>query len=161
MSAVRVVTSPVGLLRIEAEAAAVRRVTFLDDDRAADAVADLAPPDGHEGAVLDEAQRQLEEYFAGDREEFALPLAPRGTAFQRSVWRALAEVPYGTTVSYGELAARVGSPARAVGTALGANPIVIVLPCHRVIGADGGLTGFGGGVARKERLLALEGSALL
>ena len=111
--------------------------------------------------MLDEAARQLEEYFAGGREQFALPLAPRGTDFQRSVWRALAEVPYGTTVSYGELATRVGAPARAVGVGLGANPIVIVLPCHRVIGADGGLTGFGGGVARKERLLALEGSALL
>jgi methylated-DNA-[protein]-cysteine S-methyltransferase len=106
------------------------------------------------------AQRQLDEYFAGKRERFELALAPEGTEFQRAVWRALARIPYGLTCSYGELAARIGRPraVRAVGLANGANPLPIVVPCHRVIGADGSLTGFGGGLAAKRALLALEGA---
>ncbi len=101
---------------------------------------------------------QLGEYFAGRRREFDLALAPRGTAFQRSVWQALTRIPYGETVSYGELARRIGSPqaSRAVGLANGANPLPIIVPCHRVIGADGSLTGFGGGLEIKRKLLALE-----
>ena len=105
-----------------------------------------------------EAVRQLREYFAGRRQEFDLPLATEGTAFQRSVWRKLQEIPYGETISYGELAKRVGNPkaSRAVGSANGKNPIPIVIPCHRVIAGDGGLGGFGGGLTVKEKLLALE-----
>jgi methylated-DNA-[protein]-cysteine S-methyltransferase len=101
---------------------------------------------------------QLEEYFAGERQEFELDLAPSGTPFQLSVWRALRAIPYGETASYGEIAAAVGQPgaARAVGGANNRNPIAIVVPCHRVIGASGSLTGYGGGLPRKERLLALE-----
>jgi len=101
---------------------------------------------------------QLEEYFAGRRRTFAVPLAPEGTPFQLTVWRALTAIPYGETVSYGELARRIGKPdaPRAVGLANGANPLPILVPCHRVIGADGSLTGFGGGLAIKSRLLTLE-----
>ncbi|NLW96616.1 MAG: methylated-DNA--[protein]-cysteine S-methyltransferase [Xanthomonadaceae bacterium] len=110
--------------------------------------------------LLRRARQQLEEYFAGRRRVFDLPLAPRGTAFQREVWHALALIPYGATISYAELAARVGRPTavRAVGAANGRNPLPIVLPCHRVIGADGSLTGFGGGLPAKQYLLKLEGA---
>lgn len=107
---------------------------------------------------------QLEEYFAGDRTRFEIPLALSGTEFQRRVWTALQDVPYGQTVSYGELARRVGSPAavRAVGLANGRNPVAIIVPCHRVIGGYGSLTGYGGGLERKAWLLAHEaGNALL
>jgi methylated-DNA-[protein]-cysteine S-methyltransferase len=104
------------------------------------------------------AADQLRAYFAGELREFDLPLAPPGTPFQREVWDALRTVPYGRTVSYSELAAAVGRPgaARAVGAANGRNPIAIVIPCHRVIGAAGALTGYGGGIERKRRLLDLE-----
>jgi methylated-DNA-[protein]-cysteine S-methyltransferase len=104
------------------------------------------------------ARDQLGEYFAGERNEFDLPAAVSGTPFQRRVWAALREIPYGETITYGELARRIGRPAasRAVGMANGRNPISIVVPCHRVIGADGGLTGYGGGVERKRFLLELE-----
>jgi methylated-DNA-[protein]-cysteine S-methyltransferase len=119
-----------------------------------------------EGWVADAAPfaaaiAQLEEYFAGRRRRFDLPLAPRGTEFQRRVWRALTEIPYGQTLSYGELARRIGKPSasRAVGLANGANPLPIIVPCHRVIGSDGTLTGFGGGLPIKRKLLALEGPA--
>lgn len=113
-----------------------------------------------EHPLLREARRQLEEYFDGERQTFDLPLAPRGTPFQREVWLALAGIPYGATISYAQLATRVGRPAamRAVGAANGRNPLPIVLPCHRVIGADGSLTGFGGGLPTKQFLLQLEGA---
>lgn len=103
---------------------------------------------------------QLDDYFAGQRTEFSLPLNPAGTAFQREVWNALRAIPYGTTASYGELATLIGRPQarRAVGLANGRNPIAIVVPCHRVIGADGSLTGYGGGLANKRLLLELEGA---
>ena len=109
-----------------------------------------------------EVRRQLAEYFAGDRREFDLELAPEGTPFERSVWEALRAIPFGETRSYSEIAAAIGHPgaARAVGRANGANPIPIVVPCHRVIGANGSLTGFGGGMENKSRLLELEGGAL-
>ena len=105
-----------------------------------------------------ELREQLSEYFDGHRQTFDLALETAGSPFQRRVWRALQEIPYGETVSYAELAARVGRPAafRAVGAANGRNPIAIVIPCHRVIGANGSLTGFGGGLPIKGRLLALE-----
>jgi methylated-DNA-[protein]-cysteine S-methyltransferase len=103
-------------------------------------------------------KEQLAAYFRGDLQAFDLPLAPAGTPFQRRVWQELARIPYGETISYGELARRVGNPkaARAVGLANGQNPLPIIVPCHRVIGSDGRLTGYGGGLPRKEALLALE-----
>jgi methylated-DNA-[protein]-cysteine S-methyltransferase len=110
------------------------------------------------GGVLARAAAQLAEYFAGERRDFDLPLAPSGTEFQRTVWLALAEIPFGATCSYGELARAVGRPSasRAVGAANGKNPIAIILPCHRVIGASGELTGYGGGLPMKRWLLDLE-----
>ena len=113
-------------------------------------------------AVLHAAADQLRAYFAGELREFDLPLAAVGTPFQQVVWSALREIPYGGTSTYGQIAARIGQPtaSRAVGTANGRNPIAIVVPCHRVIGADGTLTGYAGGLAAKQRLLALEAGAL-
>ncbi len=107
-------------------------------------------------------RRQLEEFFDGRRQTFDLELALSGSPFDVTVWRALQEIPYGETISYGELARRIGRPdaVRAVGTANGRNPIAVIVPCHRVIGADGSLTGFGGGLARKRRLLELEAGVL-
>jgi len=107
------------------------------------------------------AADQLGAYFAGQLTDFTLPLAPAGTPFQRRVWAALRDIPYGETRSYGQLAGEIGNPAavRAVGLANGRNPIAIVIPCHRVIGADGSLTGYGGGLDRKRYLLALEDSS--
>lgn len=103
-------------------------------------------------------REQLDAYFAGDLREFTVSLAPDGTAFQSEVWRALRDIPYGETTSYGELATRIGNPkaSRAVGAANGKNPIPIIVPCHRVIGSTGSMTGFGGGIPIKEKLLALE-----
>jgi methylated-DNA-[protein]-cysteine S-methyltransferase len=108
--------------------------------------------------VLRAARAQLEDYFAGRRTRFELPLAPLGTAFQRAVWAAIGAVPFGATIAYRELAARVGRPGsvRAAGAATGRNPWAIVVPCHRIVGADGALTGYAGGVERKRALLALE-----
>src|SRR5690606_2589885 len=108
--------------------------------------------------VRRETARQLGEYFAGERTDFDLPLRPQGTPFQQAVWQALRSIGYGETISYAELARRVGSPSasRAVGLANGRNPISVVVPCHRVIGANGSLTGYGGGLERKRRLLELE-----
>jgi methylated-DNA-[protein]-cysteine S-methyltransferase len=107
---------------------------------------------------LPAAVRQLNEYFAGTRREFDLPLRLEGTPFQQRVWQSLTEIPYGETWSYGELAKRIGNPnaSRAVGLANGSNPIAILVPCHRVIGADGSLTGYGGGLDRKRWLLSHE-----
>ena len=111
--------------------------------------------------VFEDVVAQLNEYFAGTRRQFDLPLAPAGTPFQQRVWAALLDIPYGHTISYGELASRIGqkSASRAVGLANGSNPLPIVIPCHRVIGANGKLTGYGGGLPIKERLLALERGA--
>lgn len=107
-------------------------------------------------------KNQLRAYFAGDLTEFDLPLAPQGTDFQLQVWEALKTIPYGETRSYGDIAAQIGRPdaSRAVGAANGQNPIPIVIPCHRVIGRDGSLTGFGGGLVCKQHLLALEQQSL-
>jgi methylated-DNA-[protein]-cysteine S-methyltransferase len=112
--------------------------------------------------AFDDVVLQLEEYFAGFRRQFTLRLAPEGTPFQQQVWKALLDIPYGETISYGELAARIGqrSASRAVGLANGSNPLPIVVPCHRVIGSNGKLTGYGGGLAIKQQLLALERGAL-
>lgn len=115
-----------------------------------------------DSGALDPVRRQLDEYFAGRRTAFEVDVAFAGTPFQAKVWRALTEIPYGETISYGELARRIGQPTavRAVGLANGRNPVSVVVPCHRVIGADGSLTGFGGGVERKLTLLELEGAAI-
>jgi methylated-DNA-[protein]-cysteine S-methyltransferase len=112
--------------------------------------------------VLELAAGQLGEYFAGKREAFELPLEPQGTEFQRAVWAALSTIPFGVTWSYAQLAKRIGKPnaVRAVGTANGSNPISIIIPCHRVIGSDGSLTGYGGGLPRKRWLLAHEKTEL-
>jgi methylated-DNA-[protein]-cysteine S-methyltransferase len=113
--------------------------------------------------VLRQAKRELREYFAGRRRSFSVPLDPAGTAFQRSVWRAMAKVGYGRTVSYGQLAGRSGhrGSARATGAAVGRNPVSIILPCHRIVGANGALTGYAGGLSRKRKLLELEGAGRL
>ena len=112
-----------------------------------------------ENAHLKDAKRQLAEYFAGERREFDLELDPAGSGFQKRVWKAISAVPYGRTITYGELARRAGFPegARAAGAATGRNPIGIVVPCHRIVGADGSLTGYAGGLEKKRALLALEG----
>lgn len=153
-----VIESPIGPLTVAADEAGLRRVFF--PSRAGRA---HAPAAGwlRDSAPLREVARQLGEYFSGIRRAFSLRLAPEGTEFQLATWRALSEIPYGTTISYAELARRVGRPAasRAVGAANGANPLPIVVPCHRVIGADGSLTGFGGGLPIKHALLELEGAA--
>lgn len=108
--------------------------------------------------TLAEAARQLDEYFAGERRSFDLPLVPKGTEFQKKVWNALREIPYGDTCTYGEIAAKIGNPkaSRAVGMANNRNPLAIIVPCHRVIGANGSLTGYAGGLDMKKSLLDLE-----
>ena len=112
-------------------------------------------------AIIAKARKQLDAYFAGKLRGFDLPLAPQGTDFQQRVWKALLKIPYGATRSYGQQALAIGSPkaVRAVGLANGRNPIAIIIPCHRVIGANGSLTGYGGGMARKQLLLDLEQGA--
>ena len=148
-----VVDSPIGPLGLVASDTGLQAVMF--DGR-------RVRPDGS-SRVLDDAVRQLAAYFAGDLIRFELPLELHGTEFNRRCWLALATIPYGQTVSYGEQARRLGlgsDAARAVGSANGRNPLPIVLPCHRVIGADGSLTGFGGGLDTKRFLLEHEGALL-
>lgn len=123
-----------------------------------------ALPSSPEAAVLLEAARQLDAYFARQLTQFKLPLQPAGTPFQQSIWKALLDIPYGTTLSYRQLAANAGytvKHSRATGTAVGRNPLAVILPCHRVLGHDGGLHGYSGGLDRKQLLLQLEGSLLL
>ncbi|MBZ5605345.1 MAG: methylated-DNA--[protein]-cysteine S-methyltransferase [Acidobacteriia bacterium] len=150
--------TPIGTLLIAGDDA-IHAIYFPKNGKAVKPEADWT--ESSRGAV-GVAIKQLKEYFSGKRAEFELPLAPEGTAFQRSVWGQLCEIPYGQTISYGELAKRVGNPkaSRAVGAANGQNPIPIVIPCHRVIGSNGKLTGFGGGLPTKEKLLALESRQL-
>ena len=153
----RFIDSPVGPLLLAASDAHMHAIEFRDAWHPIKRGADWREGDN---AVLRETERQLGDYFAGERRTFDLPLAPAGTTFQRETWAALAEIPYGDTWSYRDLAQRIGKPAavRAVGAANGRNPLPIVLPCHRVIGADGSLTGFGGGLPTKAFLLRLEGA---
>lgn len=148
------VDSPIGALLVAGDATALRLISFPSGDRAKEPQADWE----HDPEAFREVARQLDDYFAGTRTTFELPLAPEGTAFQKAVWRALLDIPYGETTSYGALAARIGRPqaSRAVGAANGANPLPVVVPCHRVIGADRSLTGFGGGLDTKRYLLAHE-----
>lgn len=152
----RRIDSPIGPLMLAADDIGLRHIEFRDNSHPADR------RDWHGGSndILQATEAQLGEYFAGQRRAFDLPLAPQGTPFQLQVWDELARIPFGATISYAQLAQRIGNPAgtRAVGAANGRNPLPIVLPCHRVIGADGAMTGFGGGVPTKEFLLRLEGA---
>ena len=157
MIAWRHIDSPVGPLLLAASDAGLHVIEFQHPRHPIPAGADWQQGDH---AVLRDTERQLGEYFDGARRAFELPLAPRGTDFQRMVWQELGRIPFGRTISYATLATRVGKPTatRAVGAANGRNPLPIVLPCHRVIGADGALTGFGGGLPTKQFLLQLEGA---
>ncbi len=150
------IDSPVGRLLLGGDGERLTRIHFQDGP------CPLRPAAHWQAAVrpFAAAIEQLAQYFAGQRRRFDLPLAPTGTEFQLRVWQALCAIPYGATLSYGELARRIGNPraSRAVGLANGANPLPVVVPCHRVIGANGALTGFGGGVPIKRALLALEGA---
>jgi methylated-DNA-[protein]-cysteine S-methyltransferase len=172
----RVVHSPIGPLTLTAENDALVEIDFATS--AGTAEGKVGSPEGSASAtgeddagprpvsatdrVLDEAARQLDGYFAGERRRFDLPLDPHGTAFQTDVWEALRKIPYGETRSYADIARRIGRPTavRAVGRANGQNPLAIVVPCHRVIGADGSLTGYSGGVDKKRTLLELESRVL-
>lgn len=149
-------STPIGPITVIADGDEIVAVYMETHAHAPDPAAYGVHMDGD--PLLGEAARQLTEYFAGDRTQFELPLRPHGTDFQQRVWRALSDIPFGTTWSYRQLADYVGSPtaSRAVGLANGRNPISIVIPCHRVIGADGSMTGYGGGIERKRWLLAHE-----
>jgi methylated-DNA-[protein]-cysteine S-methyltransferase len=148
--------SPVGKLKLVASPKALVAVLWEQErpNRVKLGTMSLDP----QHPILIEAERQISQYFAGERIQFDLPLEPRGTEFQKKVWRALREIPFGTTKSYEDLAKAISSPqaSRAVGAANGKNPLSIVVPCHRVVGADGALTGFAAGLKTKATLLALE-----
>lgn len=158
MTAYATFDSPVGPLVVTSDGDAVTGLSLPENGTAAPTAPDWVRDESL--PVLQAAAAQLAEYFAGSRKEFSLPLAPKGTDFQRRAWEQLQRIPYGATISYGEQARRLGNPSamRAVGQANGRNPIAIIIPCHRVIGANGTLTGFGGGLCMKETLLRLEGS---
>ena len=147
--------SPVGLLTISGNEKGLHSVSF---DPTSPVIDPAARTDEPGRPTLDEAVRQLRAYFQKKLTQFDLPLNPEGTAFQMEVWRELQNIPYGSVISYGELAKLIGKPkaSRAVGAANGANPIPIIIPCHRVIGSNGRMTGYGGGVRIKEALLELE-----
>ena len=154
-----IIDTPLGLLRVAGTAQGLTEVGFAEGGQ-------LPGPERHgqgDSELLGEARQQLREYFAGQRRHFTLPLAPGGTPFQRRVWQELQKIPWGTTASYREIAQRIGQPTavRAVGAANGRNPVAIVIPCHRVIGSDGSLTGYAGGIATKRRLLQHEGALLM
>jgi methylated-DNA-[protein]-cysteine S-methyltransferase len=152
--------TPLGPMVAVAEGASLVAIDFADAKYAP--AIDAAWTEDPAWPPLRECSAQLGEYFAGERGRFDLPLAPRGTPFQRRVWQEIAKVPYGATIRYSELARRAGRPgsARAAGAATGRNPLALVVPCHRIVAADGALTGYAGGLARKARLLELEGAAV-
>ncbi len=154
MAVYTTIESPVGELLLVGDERALRGL-YMQKGRTR---ATVRPEWTRADAPFRAVREQLDEYFAGTRTSFELPLELEGTSFQRLVWRALQEIPYGETTSYGELARRIGRPSasRAVGAANGSNPISVVVPCHRVIGSDGTLTGYGGGIERKRYLLELE-----
>jgi methylated-DNA-[protein]-cysteine S-methyltransferase len=151
--------SPIGRVLVAASDAGITRMEIAPGQGAAK-TSERSVGNKQARAHVARAIRQLKEYFTGKRREFDLPLDLRGTALQQRVWQSLLEIPYGKTMTYGELARRVGTPraARAAGAACGANPVWLVVPCHRVIGSDGGLHGYGGGLWRKEFLLKHEGA---
>ena len=153
-----VLDTPFGPLLLAGTAQGLTIVGFTEGERPLR----QEPERQEDSGLLAEATRQLQEYFDGRRRRFTLPVAPAGTPFQQRVWQELQEIPWGTTTTYGEVARRIGQPTavRAVGSANGRNPVAIVIPCHRVIGSDGSLTGYAGGIATKRRLLQLEGALL-
>jgi methylated-DNA-[protein]-cysteine S-methyltransferase len=155
-----IVQSPIGRLLLLGDGRALTGLWMIDGDRHSAKVEEAAQV--HRPEFFRDARAQLEAYFDGDLKEFSLPLAPAGSPFQLAVWTELTKIPYGTTTSYGAIALALGKSlvaSRAVGLANGSNPISVIVPCHRVIGADGSLTGYGGGLERKELLLQLEGTA--
>ncbi len=157
------IPSPVGELLLTATDEGLTRVWFEENRHGGPRSAEWQRADEVGGAaerILRDAREQLDAYFAGERKSFDLPLAAAGTPFQERVWKTLRSIPFGHTTSYGEIATRMGEPkaVRAVGAANGRNPISIIVPCHRVIGANGDLTGFGGGIERKRWLLEHEGA---
>lgn len=152
MTYVSYLESPVGFIRILSNGKAIKEIKFMDSDGPED-------PDAH----TESARTQLREYFDGNRSSFQLELEPEGTEFEQSVWEKLLNIPSGKTVTYGDIAKQIGDSkaAQAVGRANGKNPIAIVIPCHRVIGSDNKLTGYAGGLERKEWLLKHEGALLI
>jgi methylated-DNA-[protein]-cysteine S-methyltransferase len=148
--------SPIGALTVSVNNGFIKAVTFTSEKRPANPPADN--PTKADSAICEEAIRQLDEYFTGKRKAFDLPLAPDGTEFQKKVWQALLAIPYGETRSYRDIAEAIDCPkgCRAVGMANNRNPICIIIPCHRVIGADGSMVGYGSGIERKVFLLNLE-----
>jgi methylated-DNA-[protein]-cysteine S-methyltransferase len=152
----KVIDSPVGQLKLVASERGLAAILWENDNPRRVPLGDVVESDSD--PVLMETERQLLEYFSGLRREFALPLDFRGTAFQKRVWSALLTIPYGETRSYAQIAEQIGAPAavRAVGAANGRNPLSIIAPCHRVVGSNGKLTGFAGGLEAKARLLSLE-----
>ena len=152
--------TPIGTLILAADVEGLRHIEFPSNRHPVSRESWVPGAEGAAADILAITTQQLREYFDGARRDFELPLMPRGTDFQIKVWHALATIPFGATWSYGALARVIGKPdaMRAVGSANGRNPLPIVLPCHRVIGADGSLTGFGGGLPIKEALLRLEGA---
>jgi methylated-DNA-[protein]-cysteine S-methyltransferase len=157
----RIVDSPIGRLLLLGDGHALTGLWMIDADR--HTARGTVGQDGLTPSpeAFGEVAAQLEAYFAGDLKEFTVPLAPSGSPFQLAVWAELTKIPYGSTVSYGDIARALGKrlvASRAVGLANGANPISVIVPCHRVIGSDGSLTGYGGGLERKELLLRLEGA---
>jgi methylated-DNA-[protein]-cysteine S-methyltransferase len=146
--------SPIGSLLLAADSTGLREITFPKNSIPAPAQSGWT----EDSSAFSDIIRQLRAYFAGELEIFNLLLSPQGTPFQQRVWKELCHIPYGETISYGQLATRIGNPnaSRAVGLANGSNPIPIIIPCHRVIGSNGKLTGYGGGLPIKEKLLALE-----
>ena len=153
------ISSPVGKLRLVATDKALVQLLFWSETSHAKLNGtNISPTLIQSHPVLNQAEKQLKEYFLGKRKKFDLELATEGTDFQKKVWSALQRIPYGKTKSYGDIARTIGQPkaSRAVGGANNKNPIAIIVPCHRVIGANGDLTGFGGGLSVKEKLLALE-----
>ncbi|HWE34396.1 MAG TPA: methylated-DNA--[protein]-cysteine S-methyltransferase [Solirubrobacteraceae bacterium] len=150
--------SPIGELLLVGNGVALTRLHM----RGGRTLGSIDPAWRRDDASFGDAPAQLDEYFAGERREFSVPLAPAGGAFERRVWDELLAIPYGSTASYGAIATRVSAPgaARAVGLANGRNPIAVIVPCHRVIGADGSLTGYGGGLERKRLLLDLEAGVI-
>lgn len=146
-----VISSPFGNIRLESREGCLSQVLFTEEQT--------------DGEIFDQvllsAKEQLEEYFAGKRKNFDMPIGLGGTDFQRKVWMEVAKIPFGQTTTYMKLSQKLGNPAaiRAVGAAIGANPILVILPCHRILGSDGSLTGYAGGLDRKKALLELEGHA--
>lgn len=154
----RRIPSPMGPLDVHAEGGALICLNFEGENYPKD-VPTVSNSDAEDLAVLEQTERELKEYFAGTRREFTVKLGLRGTEFQKKVWQLLCEVPFGETRAYVDLARKLGdkNAVRAVGRANGKNPIAIIVPCHRVIGKDGSMTGYASGIHRKEKLLRLEG----